>query len=94
MCAAKRVWRGKENWNVTSRWFRGLGECNGCENESQGVTPESALQAIPILRALRSPSDLGRLHIRDPNNQCHVLLQHHACKRLCLERDASGLHNL
>ena len=94
MCAAKRVWRGKENWNVTSRWFRELGEWNGYENEYQSVTPESSLQAVSILRALRSPSDLGRLHIRDRNNQCHVILQHHACKRLCLEREASCLHNL
>ena len=94
MYAAKRVWRGKENWNVTSRRFRGLGEWNGCENECQGVTLESSLKAVSILRALRSPSDLGRLHIRDRNNQCHVILQHHACKRLCLEREASCLHNL
>ena len=30
-----------------SRWFRG--ECNGCENECQGVAPESSRQAVPIL---------------------------------------------
>ena len=27
------------------------GECNGCENESQGVASEFSLQAVPILGA-------------------------------------------
>ena len=79
----------------TSRRFRG--EYNGSENECQGVAPESSRQAVPILRTLRSPSDLGGLHIHDHNNQRHVLLQRYACKRLRLERKASrkasGLHN-
>ena len=38
----------------TSRQFRGPGECNGCENECQGVALESSRQALPILRTLRS----------------------------------------
>ena len=74
--------------------FRGPGECNGCENECQGVTAESSRQVVPIIRTLRSPSNLGGLHIRDHNNQRHVLLQHHDCKRLRLERETSSLHNL
>ena len=69
MCAAKRVWEAREI--ETSRRFRG--ECNGCENECQGVAPESSRQAT-----LRSPSDLGGLHIRNRNNQRHVLLQRYA----------------
>ena len=91
MCAAKRVWQGKGN--EMSRRFRGPGECNGYENGCQGVAPESSRQAVPILRILRSPSDLGELHIRYRNNQRHVLLQHNACKRLRLECEVSGLHN-
>ena len=39
---------------------------------------------------LRSPSDFGGLHIRDRNNQRHVLLQRYTCKRVCLERKASS----
>ena len=90
LCAAKRVWRG------TSRRFRG--ECNGCENECQGVSPESSRQTYPSLglRLRVSQAILEEtpvLHIRDCNNQRHVLLQRHVCKRVRLEREASGLHN-
>ena len=38
------------------RRFRGPGECNGCENECQGIALESSRQAVPILRTLCSPS--------------------------------------
>ena len=69
-------------------------QCNGCKNECHGVAPESSRQAVPILRTLYSPSDLGGIHIRNRNNQHHILLQRYACKRLRLERDVSGLHNL
>ena len=33
------------------------------------------------------------LRIRDHNNQCCVLLQHYACKRVRHEHEASCLHN-
>ena len=87
MCTAKRVWRGMGI--ETSRRFRG--ECSGCENECQGVAPESSRQAVPILRTLHSASDLGGLHIRDL--QRHVLLQRYTCECVRLERDANDLHN-
>ena len=47
---------GEARETETSRRFRGPGECNGCENECQGVAPESSRQAVPILRTLRFPS--------------------------------------
>ena len=46
-----------------------------------------------LVRTLRCPSDLGGLQIRARNNHRHVLLQRYACKRVRLEREASGLHN-
>ena len=44
--------------------------------------PQAILEENPVL------------HIRDCNKQHHVLLQRYACKHVCLEREASRLHNL
>ena len=44
--------------------------------------PQAVLEETPVL------------HIHDCSNQCHVLLQCYACKRVRLECEASGLHNL
>ena len=43
--------------------------------------PQAILEETPVL------------HIRNCDNECHVLLQRYACKRVRLEREASGLHN-
>ena len=43
--------------------------------------PQAILEENPVL------------HIRDRDNQRHVLLQRYACKRARLEREASRLHN-
>ena len=52
------------------------------------ASPQSLLRkAVPIHSTWRKP------HIRDRNNQRHVLLQLNTCKCVRLEREASGLHS-
>ena len=75
----------------TSRRFRG--ECNGCETSVTRRRSRVFMTSRTHLITLRCRSDFGGLHIRDRNNQRHVLLQRYACKRVRLEREASGLHN-
>ena len=75
-----------------SRRFRG--GCNCCENECQGVALKFSQQDVPILRTVHYPSDLRGFHIRDRNNQHHVLLQCYACKCVRLEREERDLQNL
>ena len=59
----------------------------------KALLPSLHDKPVPILRTLRSASHLGGLHIRDRNNQRHVLLQRYTCERVRLEREANGLHN-
>ena len=47
--------QGKLKRHDGSDMFRGPGKCNGCENECQGVAPESSRQTVPILRTFAFP---------------------------------------
>ena len=92
-CAVKRDGEAREI--ETSRRFRD--ECNGCENECQGVAPEYSRHAVPILRTWRSPSDLGGLHIRDRNTTSRFItaLRVYASstrRAICIIREVLALY--
>ena len=70
--------------------------CNGCENECQGVAPESLRQAVPIFD-FAFPKRSWRKHLYSTFAiaiiNVTILLHRYACKRVGLESEASSLHN-
>ena len=92
MYAAKRVWRDKGNRNDS--------KVNAmCAKTSvKASVPSFHDKSYPSLGLCDPQTILEEtrvLHIRDGNNQRHVLLQHYVCT-LCTLRargDRSGFHN-
>ena len=74
----------------TSRRFRG--ECNGCENECQGVASESSRQAVPIL-VFAFPKRSWRKHLYSTFAITIINVTFYFSVYIRFEREVSSLHN-